>query len=72
MLSSEISRSDLHLVSSEWRFEQRSATSLLGLLYGMRVVMSKPLSSGAASYGAKGLKPPPQFLHQPLQNFCVM
>ena len=28
------------------------------------------IHSGGASYGAKGLKPP-QFLLQPLQNFCV-
>jgi len=28
-------------------------------------------SSGGASYRAKGLKPPPQFLLQPLQNSCV-
>jgi len=28
------------------------------------------LSSGGASYGAKGLKLP-QFLLQPLQNFCA-
>jgi len=27
--------------------------------------------SGGASYRAKGLKPPPQFLLQPLHNFCV-
>jgi len=28
-------------------------------------------ATGGASYRAKGLKPSPQFLLQPLQNFCV-
>ena len=41
------------------------------LFYSFGYSLASKSNSGGASYRAKGLKPPPQFLLQTLQNFCV-